>query len=354
MSLGPVAPGPPLCTKCGKHYLQGEDCCGVCLSLGKITSLVYSRRFPAGCGHRASRALHRCYLELLAEADEYFNVQAGFAGVGPTGGAFGPLPPLIPAAPGIERPTITGTPAAQGVVSDTAGPSGKGPAEASPASRGEEKPLEERKAGREGESRREKDKKEKDKGAKKEKREKDKGRKRSESPEARAARKKEETSHREKKVKIEPKSPEPVRETVTEPVTPNPASGSRPERGAAPAEKGPEIEEESGEEEEEEEESVEEERERSKSPLPRRGSSEGSRRPVSPPGPPPPGRGGNWRGPIPAWKREREWGRGAPPYPDHPIGLAAKSKPKKWKNRGRKKVARQAQRRLERQRNYDY
>ena len=145
-------------------------------------------------------------------------------------------------------------------------------------------------------------------------------------------------------------SPEPTRETAT----PNPASGSRPERDRDREGVEPGGEAESSEEEEAEEEELEEDRERSKSPLARRSVSEGSRRPVSPPGPPPAHRREQWTGPIPAWQRERVWSRGAPPYPDHPIGLAAKSKPKKWKNRGRKKVARQAQRRLDRERRHDY
>ena len=102
----------------------------VCTTLGKISALVYGPRFPQACGNRAGRVLQRAYLDLLSEADEFYNIQSGAASIGPTGGIIGPISSWSPAAPGGQAlPATTPiAPAAPG----TLGPPVAPPAPAAP------------------------------------------------------------------------------------------------------------------------------------------------------------------------------------------------------------------------------
>ena len=184
-----------------------------------------------------------------------------------------PTTPSIPAAPGSAvpkvssegaRPPVT-TPPALGIGNIT---------EAVPKEKSEERPK------------KEKERKERKEHLKKDKKEDKKYRRRSKTPYRESHREKKRKSHPEKKAKVEQGSPEPIRETREEPATPNPASGSRPERDKKREEGRLGGEAESSEEEEAEEEELEEDRKRSKSPLARRSISKGFRRLVSPPGPP--------------------------------------------------------------------
>ena len=315
-------PPTPVCRGCkGKFPVSslGDTQCEVCGELFKLGNLVWGPRFPFELRTRAVRAVRNCYVELLQEADEHYYQRRQVPGpvFGEDKGSLAPAP-VPPAPPATPSPAPAPTP--------------RGAEDRAP------RPAEEE-----------------DKKAEEEEKE---VAEKAEAPPAH------ESERSKEKVK---KSPKEKKESRGEkdhprrhPALGGPRESKRPKQEVAQSSRGPSpkrgerreslepaipVKEEDSSEEVEDEAAVEARLDsppnvgnRSKEPLPRRGASAGSARPRSPPGPPP----RRWEGIIPAGRYQR------PPYPDNPIGLAAKSKPKKWKNRGRKKVERQAQRRQER------
>ena len=305
--------GPPTCKGCQGKYLittVGVSQCEVCDELFKIRNLVWGARYPDLLKYRAARTLHRCYLELLEQADEFYYRPGGQLIVPIQGGVGNPAP--VPESRKAEERQEE-----------------KAEKEESPSTKAEVKAPKEEKE--------EKDEKHRSRtpkrGVKKEKR-KDRSQERSRDRQRRKAKS---SGHQGKKEESEKEgTPQKERKESGKAEDESPGTGSLIEPKEEPKSEVEEIVE------EEEDEAVTSGRDRSKSPLVRRGASSGSR--PSPPTHPPPGFRGKWVGLRPATPRP------GPPYPDHPRGLAAKSQPKKWTNKGIKKVRRQTNRRLERER----
>ena len=318
MSLPPA----PICRGCkGKYPVPslGDSQCEICSELFKVGNLVWGPRFPAELQARALRLLRNCYVELLQEADGYYWRKNHLPGLAPEDkGSLAPAP--SPPAPTRELPAVP--PAAPGAdlrgVGETTPEAERKKDEDTPEAPGSGKAVKPR-----GEIEKEKARSSRESDQRRVTQDKkgNKRRVREESPKS---------SRKEARVEaVSSRGPSPRRERGER------SSGSRPVPVKEEAETS---EEEGGECSDEGEEESPVESHRSKSPLPRRSPPAEALRPRSPPGPPP----SRWVGPIPAGRHQR------PPYPDNPIGLAAKSKPKRWKNKGRKKVQRQAQRRAER------
>ena len=260
----------PICGRCQKFLVLGnEDRCASCQELHKIALLVSGPRFPTPYVNRAARALHRCYLDLLSEADEYFS-----------GIHRGVLPAPVPGEPGSD---LALPPAASG---DKAPPLVTAPGQGKAAQGGSER--EESKGDKDTPKKRESGRKKVKEKSRKEKSHKERKRR----PDPEEGKESKESGQKEKKAKVEEKR-SPSREAI-------PSAPSRPAESAgtvAPKEgeldgttslQAVKVEPEDSEDEDGEEEVPREsDRGRSKPPIARRGARSPSKSPS---------RGSAWRG----------------------------------------------------------